>query len=311
MKATNLSLMFVVLCFVCAQAFGQDLFGPSEGLQEPRPIPTSITVPSNDIEGARVLAPDVFLIESGRPLEAAASLLERRLGIAISVEEPAWLAPSDSVRASDHPDAQDASRRFPQWAGPLVPRGGAFGPVSLPTISESRDLSLQAIQERIEAVVAQYMAAGNPGRFRIEALDVGEFSIIPTSILNESGDDVVVTPILDTRISFPEADRTLRETLDIVYQTVTRASGQRVVNVDPFPTRFFTSTRIILGARNEAARDVLRKALTVPGGPLYSFRVRYDPELQVFGIWHNPVYREVVIDTETRLQQLVWPADTQ
>jgi hypothetical protein len=120
----------------------------------------------------------------------------------------------------------------------------------------------------------------------------------------ESGRKVKQVPPFDVRISFPTKDRTLQETLDLIYLSVSTAARVKLGGLSDVRS----PTRVQLGADNEIAREVLAKALRRPGGTRMSWSVRYDPENKIHLIYFLPVEAEESFPgLGIRLLPLVWP----
>lgn len=157
----------------------------------------------------------------------------------------------------------------------------------------------------INGVIAQYAARGNPGQYQLVEAD-GMFYILPSKIRNEARGLVDVVSIIDTPISFPERARSLQDTLSVIYEAVTASSGRRLGSGDPFVIRYIRETQVSVGATDEPARSVLRRALAVPGGPTFSWRLRYEPEVKYFVLALSFVNREVAnTDGSVRLEAVL------
>jgi hypothetical protein len=197
-------------------------------------------------------------INDPRPLAEAVRQLEERLGTAISYEDVAPVYSRDYARpldtdwgrkASEHDDRYRGTNRIELAGGaleihiPVDPAGKPMMPVS------------QVLWDLIE----QHRARGNPGQFQLLTIN-DSLVIVPTEKRDTAGAFVPEYSPLDTQISFPVARRSGAETLKVITEAVSSASG-RTVHVGQFGINLFAQTAIELGADHERARDVLMRAL--------------------------------------------------
>jgi hypothetical protein len=241
-----------------------------------------------------------FRITDGRPLEVAAELLSRKLGVTISFEEAAWISTRDTVRAADIPGNEGVtSINHPR--GPLVPRTSTVTITVPPTGPEKRALGPSRI---VQTTLDYHSSSKNPGDYRLVQVSESEYSIVVDQVENEAGNKVKQLSPLDIRISFPERVRTLQETLDLIYQSAGSAAH---VKLGAF-FEYRSAASIRLGANNEVARNVLANALRMPGRNRMSWSLRYDPEMKIHLIYFRPVEAEEAVPGEgARLRPLVWP----
>ena len=244
--------------------------------------------------GVRETAPGVFNIIDPRPLEKAMHLLSRKLGIPISYEEPAWVGKGDVIPAAEYPGNEKMA-----YPGPLIPRGGNFD-VVIPrgVISDPTGI--------IQAAVESHRRFHNPGEFKVITFGEGEFAVVPDRAEDKNGKMEQQVSPFDSRISFPEEERTFSATFKTVFEAI-RAAGQAHISMGFFPNDTLYP-RFRLGARNEVARDVLARMLRKPGGQKFSWWLRYDPQGKAY------VFNLVSVQAETQipgggvgLQYVVWP----
>jgi hypothetical protein len=252
------------------------------------------------IDGVVLRQNGVFDVTDPRPLQQAAELLERKLGVPISYEDPVWASSRDTVQASRLPDNREVVARQPNWKGNLVPRGGTVT-VVVPTTPEAK----QAINPAylIQAVISSYEACGNSAQFTVVRFGENEFSIVPTKGEDKAGRLVDQVSPLDLKISFPEEERSLPATVDLI----SLAIGVRPIRFDSSPDAYSRAPRVRVGAENEPAREVLARALRIPGGTKLSFHLNYMPDVQFYVIGLNPVRVEVATPGGLQLQTLYWP----
>jgi hypothetical protein len=253
-----------------------------------------------EIDGAVLRQDGVFDVTDPRPLQQAAALLERKLGVPISYEDPLWASSRDTVNASRLPGNRELARRHPNWKGNLVPRGGMVT-VIVPTTAEAKQATNPVYV--MQAAISSYEAQANPGQFTLVRFGENEFSIVPTKAEDKGGRLVDQISPLDLKISFPEEERSLLATIDVI----SRAIGVRPIRFDSSPHTYFRSTRVRVGAQNETAREVLARTLRIPGGPKFSFQLNYMPDVQTYVIGLNPVRVEVPTPKGVKLETLYWP----
>ena len=67
------------------------------------------------------------------------------------------------------------------------------------------------------------------------------------------------------------------------------------------------SRHVRIGANNEVAREVLSRAMRIPGGMKLSWVLSYMPDLQAYILGLRAAQAEVSMGTSTQLQTLFWP----
>ena len=290
----SIRLIVALLAFAVGGRAAQDKAAPLIGPQPPQPplrLPQEERPVPPEIRGVRVIGPNLYEVQGARPLESAAELLQRKLGVPVSVEEPPWAASSDLKGV-----VEAATGRVGMYA-----RGGTFTFAVQPRTDRGPGAS-----ETIRRVVSQYMAQNNPGEFEVLELGDQGFSIVPKRIKNDAGIFVESPRFLDMRISFPEQRRSLGETFSTFFDALTRVSGSRVVDANPAPNK--DSTPLTFGASKERARDVLARLLRMRSLKASSWRLRYDPQWYSYGISLIWVEREIVDpDGRSRLAPVFWP----
>src|SRR5262249_893834 len=113
------------------------------------------------------------------------------------------------------------------------------------------------VTQILQDVIEQHRARGNPGQFRLLTINDG-FAIIPTAKRDATGNLVSEQSPLDSQISFPVAVRSGMETLRLICEAITTASGRKVGGSLGPKHLFFTVVEV--GADHETARDVLVRA---------------------------------------------------
>jgi len=124
----------------------------------------------------------------------------------------------------------------------------------------------------IQTVLSAYAYAGYPGGYKVVPRD-HRIDVLPAEIRASSGPRQSITPILTMPITFPLANRTVADTVQLILDTASRQSGYPILIVRG-PGFNFRSVE--LGANGEAVGDVLEK-LGAALGSVYSVALRYVP----------------------------------
>jgi len=256
----------------------------------PSPIPK--------IDGVSIVRDGVYRITDTRPMEQASKLLERKLGVSVWYEDPVWAFNGDLVQAADLSANRELAGKNPGWRGPLVPREGTFD-LTLPTTTAA--LKAANVLSLLENVNASYGTFRNAGQFKVVQFGDNEFSIVGIRAAGKGGRIVDQTPPLDRRIFFPEADRTLADTLKLVCENI---NVRLMVEFRGGPEN---SRHVRMSANNEVAREVLARAMRIPGGMKLSWVLSYMPDLQAYILGLRAAQAEVTTGTGTQLQTLFWP----
>jgi hypothetical protein len=301
--AAALALVFCVHSLV-----GQ--IGAQQGVQgqrvdSPRSGPTVIGAvnepepPVPEIYGVKMVGGGVYTIDYPRPLEQAAILLERKLGVPIWYEDPPWAFSGDLVEAADLPGNQELAARYPSWRGPLVPRGGRMTltlPETPAALRAANPINL------LETAIVAHGQLNNSSSFKVVRFGDTEFSIVATRAATKEGRAQTQVSPLDRKISFAEADRTLADTLNFICKAI---SVQLMVQFTGGPEK---SRRVRIGANDEPARDVLARTMRMPGGTKIAWVLDYMPDLQLYTLGLRAVQIEARTPAGgTELRTLFWP----
>jgi len=311
--ANAVLLLLVTLSWGSREFLSQTMGGPplrngKEGIASGQAtvkgaIPGGVLPVASLPKGALQVQEGQFIVTDSRPLEVVAQLLSMKLGVPIAYEDAAWASDRDVMRAADARGGQGVtSLNNPR--GPVGPRGGSVD-VNIP-MSKSVNPSETALNV-IQAALNSHRGHKNPGDFKLVRFGEGEFSIVAERAENAAGVLVNQLSPLDVRISFPEAERTLSETVEVIFQSVRNSGG---IPITEFASQFqgFKKPRLRFGASNEIARDVLEKAFRRPGGSKYSWSLRYDPQIKSYLFFLVGIQVEVPIPGGSAgLRPLSWP----
>ena len=294
--------------YVMALLAGCLFLGEVTGMaQVDRPVvdPTAVTpVPPEDqftrrahpITGVTTAKLGVFRISGVRPLEIASELLKRKLGVPISYEGITWASREDL-------------------------RSGTLDVVvpTSPLAARPADIIRQA--------VASHASFRGPGGFNLVGFGESEFSIVPANPSQTDGRNLGYASPLDVSISFPPEDRSLGQTLELILRTINEAArgpftgrhtftGQEQYAWEgpkflrPQELLYHHAHRVRVGANAERARDVLARALRIPGEIKFTWDMRYDPLYKNYTLNFQPLAEEVLTSTgEARLRRIYWPPE--
>lgn len=259
-----------------------------------RPLPASNVAP---IAGVRAVSDGVYRIETPRPLDTAARFLQRKLGIPISYEEPIWVSAYDLVQAADLPQNAALRGKYPGWTGNLTPRNGLLD-IILPMDAQALKSTNPAAV--LQSVVDSHSKNRNPGEFKLISFGSDEFAIVTTKAEDKNGNLVVQRSPLEQTVSFPEEERSLKATLELILNPV---------HVGLFNAFYDEQKpRVKAGAKNEKARDVLSRVLRQPGMGKMSWHLNYEPEIKGYVLALTGVQIEAPdVRGVVRLQTVYWP----
>jgi hypothetical protein len=221
-------------------------------------------------------------VNSPRPLDDVLTALARKYDWRVDYEDPRY-GKTDLV--------DDTA---PSWRSehPNGPRSYAIGggefDVRIPVDTGYPPQAEQVIAATVEA----YNRSGNPGRFelrRFEEFGDEWFDVVPTA-----GTGGLLTPILDTPISFDETERFIAaSTFAAFCREVTARGGEPITYLGwPFLVGQSSLSAPLqpgaaLHARNRQAREVLRQMISQESATT-SWRVYYDPDSWTFRlIFHS------------------------
>lgn len=201
-------------------------------------------------------------VYDARPLAAVIGQLETRYGWTITYEDPRY------EYALDLEDVTSEVARDPKnFKGKVViPRRRAF------YFKYPNDAQPQA-EEVLAALIRDYNMFNND-HFRL--LRTGKFfHVVPSVTADKFGQPTERQSQLDVRVTIPDADRTVLETVEVVVAEVRERIGAPMV-VGRVPTNLLRQKKLRTGATKEPARDVLVRVLASTGRDL-SWSIPCDP----------------------------------
>jgi hypothetical protein len=198
-----------------------------------------------------------------RPLSAVIAQLETRYGWVITYEDPSYENPADLAEVSVH-EVKDPKNLK---AGVRIPRPRKFD-FKYPNADRSR------AEDVLAAVIRDYNKAGNNDAFRL--VRTGKvFHVVPSVSDNKLGLPTNRESRLDVRVTIPDAERSVLQTLELILAHVGELTGVPTL-VATVPHNFLAQKKVRTGATNERARDVLVRALASTGRDL-SWRLNCGP----------------------------------
>lgn len=233
-------------------------------------------------------------VDSARPMGDAAIEIERISGTPVNYEDVRCDFPGDQVditKGNVTPAQEQLALQ--NGFGPvklIAPRGG---PLSVAVAVDPSTLRLpdaNATASALNDIISIYNSSGTlSGRFQVDSYS-GEFFLEPVEVRDVSGNAVAIQPVLSTPITLPLAKRNAYQTLDLILQTVSTASGFKI-GIGGVPMNMLALGQVTIGADNEPASHVLARfmnsllgyASVLPASsPALSYRVLYDVQLKYY-----------------------------
>jgi hypothetical protein len=240
-----------------------------------------------------------LVVNEPRPLAAMGRDLMRKYGVPISYEDVKWEDMSDAVPVGQLQNRNDLRNPDMKVAAPGTLQ------VNIESDKNTRR-AVTSLETVLGEAVSQHTGRGNPGRFEILKLDNDEgFVVVPKQGKNRDGAWVTSTSPLNARISFPEEERNDDAVFDAILKSLAAATGEQLTLYFEKPPGEGT---IRLGANNEVARDVLRRALKQLYPWKAYWRLYHTPGETSWGLNIGPVSREATTAQGTVFLDLVyWP----
>jgi hypothetical protein len=199
--------------------------------------------------------------------EAMDALVER-YGYVVTLETPPYVYEDD---LQDEMALRNDSGRVSKSIAPkILTAKGLPLTLSLPPAANVGRVEMSSVVKQL----AQNVSTSDRGaHYRVEQ-EGDVFHIIPSEVRDANGTWVPHTPIFDTPISIPTAERSIRDTVQAVCSALGTANHVHVgLLVYPLNTLHYSSSTV--GASNEVARSVLTRALAGLDRKL-TWRVFYD-----------------------------------
>ncbi len=220
---------------------------------------------------------------SPRPLAQGVTALSEEYGWVIDFEDPPYYSKYDLV------DDTDAKWRaaHPSSKGVTAIAGDTFQ-TQFPETPDA-PISLAEEEHILDAVVADYNASTNPGRFTVRNEGDGRFAVIGTHVKDKNGRDENVSPILDTPISIPADTRDALTTIRIILDALTAKSQLRVVP-GLLALNALYQSQVTVGGENIPARTLLLQTLSAAKIKLY-WDLYYDHDVNGYAFSVLPLIK--------------------
>jgi len=132
----------------------------------------------------------------------------------------------------------------------------------------------------LRKVVAAYNRSGNPGKFTLRAEGEGRYSVVGTSVKNQSRQDQNVPPILDTPISLPAQQRNGEETVKAILTQLSAKTGM-TMGIGSYSMNVLFQSQVTVGGENVTARSLLLKTFDATKRPLI-WSLLYDADAKIY-----------------------------
>ena len=131
-----------------------------------------------------------------------------------------------------------------------------------------------------QSVLTAYRNAAEPGVYGVYRVlqQSNQVNVFPIQVLAIDGSLRDVTPLMSRTISFPAAPRLLGDTVELIADALSKASGFKVL---PIGLPGLPTEQAELGANRESAANVIAKLGARLNHPI-SFRCIYDPDARAY-----------------------------
>lgn len=192
----------------------------------------------------------INVVDYPRPVAAALRQIERQFGRVVTYEDVSYVAPGDIV------DETASVRRD----GDVTKRVLSMRRESLNLVVELGKAPRESqVGAALAALLAEWNGPGRSAEFRVQPVP-GGYHVIPVARRSRNEGNEPYTSPLDVRITIPYEERDGLETF-LVLATAISKSAQREVTPGTMPLNRLSQTRVVVGAQDENARDVLWRAL--------------------------------------------------
>lgn len=210
---------------------------------------------------------NIIDVSEPRPLSKALEALEATFGTPINYEDPPY---------ENQADLQDVSTQQQRATRPgyrlLVPRSGRVT-AQLQTTAGVKPAENEVVSG-VNLLLASYRQNMLPGDFKVEQAN-GMLYVTPTKVLGANGAMRDVTSPMTAVVTVPNAQRTVAEAAQTIFDAVNQATGLRIV-IGTFP--FWPKDVVNFGASAEPARDALARLFAQTGRGPFSYRLTFDPK---------------------------------
>ena len=143
----------------------------------------------------------------------------------------------------------------------------------------------------LQSVLAQYKAAGLYAADGYQVIQqAGRIDVLPYQVLAENGSTRKVAPVMGYPVTFPPNERTIEDTLTLLFQQASLASGKRITLLtDPFTS---SNAKVSIGANAETPGDILADIGESIGATL-SYQCLFDPSDSAYYVNIYPVAASV------------------
>lgn len=234
-------------------------------------VMSAAMIAAGQVEGRQAVK---LSVDDPRPMAEAVKQLQEKYGWIITYEDPRLVNESDLL------DVTDPNYRLANPGGKraLDPKGGRLEISYFVSSATGKPENPGAL---LQMLLNAHAATANPGRFELR--QTGQvFHVIPSQAKDVRGMWARQSSILDIPITFPEKERSVFETLEIITRALSSATQIKVV-IGAIPLNLFARHRTTLSASNTPAREALLKTLE-SANQKFSWRLLYDPGMKLFAL---------------------------
>jgi hypothetical protein len=235
----------------------------------------------------------IISVSDPRALAQAALQLEGLIGIAINYEDVPYIYAGDIQDVAESVMSPEQKAAHPV-AHVWVPRNGqiSLDLSKVPGFAEQSALSSAGTlgsARLIDALITQHVKQNLPGVYTSTSSN-GAFYITPTQLRGALGSLTNASPALDAKVTLAYQERTAGETLDAILKQVSQSAGVQIA-LGRAPFNALATTRVSIGANDEAARSVISRLLlalasrTLADGSvasLMAYHLYYDPGMRYY-----------------------------
>jgi len=192
----------------------------------------------------------IGVVEYPRALSVAVRQVEERFGRVVTYEDGSYVAPEDTVDVAEKVRSDGTMTRRRREM-----RGDSIDLVYTPT-GASVDAQ---VGEALARLIAQWNRPAHSGRFRVDRVK-GGYHVVPVARKGQSGSAEPYTSPLDATITISSDERDGLEAMTVLAEAISRSSGRLVVE-GTMPTKLLKQAKVVLGADDQPAREILWKLL--------------------------------------------------